>query len=68
VVEGSGNGYLCTVGDYMHINSVRSKLLRHEEPLRSYRSTSLGDYLETANQRPNRTLHTNHSSGDANEN
>lgn len=33
VVEGSGTGYLKTVGDYVHLNPVRAKLLAAEEKL-----------------------------------
>ena len=34
VVDGSGNGYLRTVCDYVHLNPVRAKLLLPEQPLR----------------------------------
>jgi putative transposase len=37
VVEGSGNGYLRTVCDYVHLNPVRAKLLPPEVALESYR-------------------------------
>jgi len=30
-------GYLRTVGEYVHLNPVRAKWLRPEEPLRAYR-------------------------------
>src|SRR5580692_3479540 len=36
VVDGSGNGYLKTVCDYVHLNPARSKLLRHEQKLAAY--------------------------------
>ena len=36
VVDGSGNGYLRTVCDYVHLNPVRARLLAPEEPLRTY--------------------------------
>jgi len=36
VVEGSGNGYLKTVCDYVHLNPVRAKLVEPEAPLREY--------------------------------
>ncbi len=52
MVEGSGNGYLRTVGDYVHLNPVRAKLLRPAEPLASYRWSSFADYLKPAAQRP----------------
>jgi REP element-mobilizing transposase RayT len=37
IVEGSGNGYLKAVGDYVHLNPVRAGLLRPEQPLQTYR-------------------------------
>jgi putative transposase len=33
IVDGSGNGYLRTVCDYVHLNPVRADLLRPEQPL-----------------------------------
>ena len=36
IVEGSGTGYLKTVCDYVHLNPVRAKLLKPEQPLREY--------------------------------
>jgi hypothetical protein len=35
-----GNGYLRTVCDYVHLNPVRAKLIRAEQPLRAYRWSS----------------------------
>ena len=32
-VDGSGNGYLRTVCDYVHLNPVRAKLLKRDAPL-----------------------------------
>jgi hypothetical protein len=32
IVDGSGNGYLRTVCDYVHLNPVRAKLLKAAEP------------------------------------
>ena len=52
VVDGRGNGYLRTVCDYVHLNPVRAKLLRAEQPLRSYRWSSYGEYLQPASKRP----------------
>jgi putative transposase len=40
IVDGSGTGYLKTVCDYVHLNPVRAKLLRREQPLRAYRWSS----------------------------
>jgi REP element-mobilizing transposase RayT len=45
VVDGSGNGYLRTVCDYVHLNPVRAKLLTPEEPLRAYAWSTYGQYL-----------------------
>ncbi len=36
VVEGSGNGYLRTVCDYVHRNPVRAGLLKAVVPLESF--------------------------------
>jgi putative transposase len=36
LVEGSGNGYLRTACDYVHLNPVRAHLLRPEERLLAY--------------------------------
>ena len=52
IVDGSGNGYLHTVCDYVHLNPVRAKLLRLEQRLRAYRWSSYGEYLKRPNQRP----------------
>src|SRR6476659_5540706 len=42
IVDGSGNGYLKTVCDYVHLNPVRANLLPPEEPLESYVWSSYG--------------------------
>jgi len=52
VVEGSGNGYLRTVCDYVHLNPVRAKMLAPEVALESYRWSSYPEYLKPADQRP----------------
>ena len=52
VVDGSGNGYLKTVCDYVHLNPVRAKLLRSEEPLRAFRWSSFAEYLKAPARRP----------------
>jgi REP element-mobilizing transposase RayT len=36
VVDGSGNGYLKAVCDYVHLNPVRAGLVKPEEPLRRF--------------------------------
>jgi REP element-mobilizing transposase RayT len=48
IVDGSGNGYLRTVGDYVHLNPVRAHLLRPEQPLKDYRWSSFPEYLNAA--------------------
>src|SRR5436305_14692414 len=40
VVDGSQSGYLGTVGNYVHLNPARAKLLKLEQPLRDYRWSS----------------------------
>jgi len=52
VVEGSGNGYLRTACGYVHLNPVRAKLIRPEEPLESFGWSSYGEYLKAPGQRP----------------
>ena len=51
MVEGSGNGYLRTVCDYVHLNPVRAKLLKDEQRLRDYRWSSYGEYLKKPGKR-----------------
>ena len=51
IVDGSGNGYLKTVCDYVHLNPARAKLLRPEQPLRAYRWSSWPEYLKRPGQR-----------------
>jgi REP element-mobilizing transposase RayT len=45
LVDGSGNGYLRAVCDYVHLNPVRAKLLAPDQPLRDFRWSSYGEYL-----------------------
>jgi len=52
VVDGSSNGYLGTVGTYVHLNPARAKLLKLEQPLRDYRWSSYREYLAKPAQRP----------------
>src|SRR5437867_3284516 len=52
IVDGSGNGYLRTVCDYVHLNPVRAKLLKPSAALESYHWSSYGEYLKGAPQRP----------------
>lgn len=52
IVDGSGNGYLRAVCDYVHLNPVRAKLLLPEQRLRAYRWSSYSEYLKWSGQRP----------------
>jgi REP element-mobilizing transposase RayT len=52
IVDGSGNGYLRTVCDYVHLNPVRAKLLAAGQPLHSYRWSSYPLYLAPPGKRP----------------
>ena len=52
VVDGSGNGYLKSVSDYVHLNPVRAKLLKPEQRLAEYPWSSYREYLKRAGQRP----------------
>src|SRR5436309_13544054 len=45
-VDGSGNGYLKTVCDYVHLNPARAKLLSVRQRLSDYRWCSYGEYLK----------------------
>jgi hypothetical protein len=47
-VEGSGNGYLQTVCDYVHLNPARAGLLEGEQPLEDW----LGPLLEDTRPDP----------------
>ena len=51
IVDGSGNGYLKAVCDYVHLNPARAKLLRSEQALREYRWSSWPEYLLRPGQR-----------------
>ena len=46
LVDGSGNGYLKAVGDYVHLNPVRAGLLASEQPLQAYPWSSYPLYLQ----------------------
>ena len=52
VVDGSANGYLRAVCDYVHLNPVRAKLLRAEQRLLEYPWSSFGSYLAAKAHRP----------------
>jgi REP element-mobilizing transposase RayT len=52
VVDGSGTGYLKSVCDYVHLNPVRAKLLKPEQPLKAYQWSSWPEYLKSPGKRP----------------
>src|SRR5213083_1482269 len=52
LVEGSGNGYLRTACDYVHLNPVRAHLLKPEERLLAYPWSSFPCYLAAPEHRP----------------
>ena len=52
VVDGSGNGYLRTVGDYVHLNPDRAKLLSPEQPLTNFRWSSYPHDVDEPRKRP----------------
>ena len=51
VVDGSGDGYLKTVCDYVHLNPARAGLLRADQPLREYRWSRWPQYLKGPRRR-----------------
>jgi hypothetical protein len=52
MVEGSGNGYLRTACDYVHLNPVRAALLGREDRLLAYPWSSFPWYLAVPEHRP----------------
>ncbi len=52
IVDSSGNGYLKTVCDYVHLNPVRAKLLKPEQPLEQFSWSSYPLYLASPDRRP----------------
>ena len=52
IVDGSGNGYLKTVCDYVHLNPARAGLIGEEAPLTAYRWSSFPVYLQSPARRP----------------
>ena len=52
VVDGSGDGYLRTVCDDVHLNPVRARLLTPEQPLCDYPWGSILAYVKPPSQRP----------------
>lgn len=51
IVDGSGNGYLKTVCDYVHLNPVRARMVPEEVPLRSFLWSSWPAYLAARSKR-----------------
>ena len=52
IVDGSGNGYLRTVCDYVHLNPARAHLLQPEQKLADFPWSSWPEYLKPPEQRP----------------
>ena len=50
-VDGTGDGYLKTVCDYVHLNPARARLLKPNERLCNFRWSSYCDYLRARRQR-----------------
>ena len=50
-VDGSGDGYLKTVCDYVHLNPVRAKLVGETEKLATYQWCSFAEYLKAKGER-----------------
>jgi len=46
IVDGSGNGYLRTLCDYVDLNPVRAKLIKKDAPLEVYAGGKAGDRRE----------------------
>ena len=51
-VDNSGNGYLLTVCDYVHLNPVRAKLIKPGHPMESFAWSSYAKYLDAPKRRP----------------
>jgi REP element-mobilizing transposase RayT len=51
LVEASGDGYLATVCDYVHLNPVRANLVGPTEPLERFQWSSYGEYCKPAKKR-----------------
>ena len=51
IVDGSGNGYLKTVCDYVHLNPARAKLVRGKARLSEFRWSSYPEYLKPPGER-----------------
>jgi putative transposase len=51
IVDGSGNGYLRAVCNYVHLNPARAKLVKADQPLREYQWSSWPEYLKSPGRR-----------------
>ena len=51
-IDGSGNGYLKTVCDYVHLNPARAKILSNEQKLSVFGWSSYPAYLKPPSSRP----------------
>ena len=51
-MAGSGGGYLKSVGDYVHLNPARAKLVAAAVPLKSFAWSSWPAYLLAPSKRP----------------
>jgi len=52
IVDGSGSGYLKSVGDDVHLNPARAKLVVADAPLKSFARSSWPAYLLARSKRP----------------
>jgi putative transposase len=52
IVDGSGNGYLRTVCDYVHLNPARAHLMKAEQKLSEFPWSSYAEYLKAPKARP----------------
>jgi putative transposase len=52
IVDGSGGGYLKSVGDYVHLNPARANLVAAAAPLKSFAWSSWPAYLLACSKRP----------------
>ena len=52
IEDGSGSGYLKSVGDYIHLNPARAKLVAADAPSKSFAWSSWPAYLLAPSNRP----------------
>jgi len=52
IVDRSGSGYLKSVGDYVHLNPARAKLVVADAPSKSFAWSSWPAYLLARSKRP----------------